>query len=68
MRWNIRLLTAGFLYLLMLPVSAWGYGINDYPGSRAYYPYSGPMGVDRQGIRSFAERHDSGWLCRARLA
>ena len=47
MRWTIRLLTAGFLYLLMVPVSAWGYGFNDYPGSRAYYPYPGSMGVDR---------------------
>ena len=47
MRWNIRLLTAGFLYLWMVPVSAWGYGFNDYPGSRAYYPYPGASGVDR---------------------
>ena len=47
MRWNIQLLSAGFLYLVMLPASAWGYGFNDYPGSRGYHPYPGSMGVDR---------------------
>jgi HSP20 family molecular chaperone IbpA len=41
---STRLLFATIVFMALLPVTAWGYGLSDYPGDRSYPPYAGPAG------------------------
>ena len=69
MRQGTRLLFATIIFTALLPVTAWGYGLSDYPGDRGYRPYAGSAGGHHYSgsLRLQTAETRNGYHLRARL-